>query len=88
MVEQMNSYDKYLENEEDNFQFDLDNENNEDNESYEDDEYVDEFGVTIYHLPSYSTIPPTAQELANWAAFNRELDLTFIPDWERDREWM
>lgn len=89
MVDQMimtdEEYFYHLENienidNEDYFQFDFDED--------DDNEYIDEFGVTIYHLPNYSGIPPTSQELADWAAFNRELDLTLIPDWERERDWM
>lgn len=86
MVDQMNwneeyfmDEEEYFENYEDNFLVDFEE---------DDDEYVDEYGVTIYHLPNYSGIPPTAQELADWAAFSRELDLTLIPDWERERDWM
>lgn len=66
---------------EDDFDLLGDDYDEEYDEYYSDDEFE-------WNFPTPTGIPPSAEELADWAAFNYELSLTFIPDWERSRDWM
>lgn len=62
--------------EEDNFYLNDENYFGNDEEDFE------------WNYPSPGLVPPTDEELESYAAFNRELDLILIPDWEKNKDWM